>query len=69
MKKICLFLAAVMLVSLLTACGGTSAASSSEIAHVDGTLEELMEKVYEGIGEDEMPMVANTELTADNSVS
>ena len=68
MKKICLFLAAVMLVSLLTACGGTSAASSSEIAHVDGTLEELMEKVYEGIGEDEMPMVANTELTADNSV-
>ena len=68
MKKFCLFLAAVMLVSLLAACGGTSAASSSEIAHVDGTLEELMEKVYEGIGEDEMPMVANTELTADNSV-
>ena len=68
MKKFCLFLAAVMLVSLLTACGEPSAASSSEIAHVDGTLEELMEKVYEGIGEDEMPMVANTELTADNSV-
>lgn len=74
MKKLCLILAAAMLAATLAACGASSSApassavSSSAAAHVDGTLEELMEKVYEGIGENEMPMVANTELTADNSV-
>lgn len=69
MKKLCLLLAAAMLAATFAACGASSSSvSSSEAAHVDGTLEELMEKVYEGIGEDEMPMVGNTELTADNSV-
>lgn len=74
MKKLCLLLAAAMLAVTFAACGASSstpassAVSSSEAAHVDGTLEELMEKVYEGIAEDEMPMVGNTELTADNSV-
>ena len=74
MKKLCLLLAAAMLAATFAACGASSSApassavSSSGVAHVDGTLEELMEKVYEGIAEDEMPMVGNTELTADNSV-
>ena len=69
MKKLCLLLAAAMLAATFAACGASSSSvSSSEAAHVDGTLEELMEKVYEGIAEDEMPMVGNTELTADNSV-
>ena len=74
MKKLCVLLAAVMLAASFAACGGassspaSSAVSSSQSAHVDGTLEDLMTKVYEGISEDEMPMVANTELNADNSV-
>ena len=68
MKKFCLLLAIIVFVVSFAACGTASATSSSQAVHVDGTLEELMEKVYEGIAEDEMPAVANTELTADNSV-
>ena len=46
----------------------TSSETSSEAAGSaldDLSLEEIMEKIYEGIPEDELPMVANTEITAE----
>ena len=74
MKKLSLLLAAALLAAMLAACGSAGASSaapssvSSAPANVEGTLEDLMTKVYEGIPEDELPMLANMELTADNSV-
>ena len=34
--------------------------------HVEGTLTDLMTKLYANIPEDELPMLANTEVTAEN---
>ena len=50
MKKIALMLAAVLVVLLFAACG-TPASSSAPAAdaNLEGTLEEIMEKLYEGI--------------------
>lgn len=85
MKKFSLFLALVMGLSLLAGCAGKpassgSASSSSSSAGApagpEGTLEEIMDKLFEGIPEDEMPMLMPAainggskymELTADNS--
>ena len=58
-KKISLILTAVVCVFLMTACGGEK--------NVEGTLEELMAKVYAEIPEDKRPMMlANTEVTDEN---
>ncbi len=34
--------------------------------NVEGSLESIMEKMYEGISEDDLPMLSNTEVTAEN---
>lgn len=69
MKKLSLILAAALMLAMFAACGASSSAapSSSAAVHVAGTLDELMTKVYEGIPENQMPALMNTELTADNS--
>lgn len=68
MKKIALMLAAVLVVLLFAACGKpASSADSAANANLEGTLEEIMEKLYEGIPEDQLPMLANNPITADNA--
>lgn len=70
MKKLSLILAAALMLAMFAACGASSSAapsSSAAAVHVEGTLDELMTKVYEGIPENQMPALMNTELTADNS--
>ncbi len=68
MKKIALMLAAVMAVVLFAACGKpASNANSAASANLEGTLEEIMEKLYEGIPEDQLPMLANTPLTEETA--
>lgn len=57
MKKICLFMFACTTLIGLTGCGSNN---------VEGSLEELMTKMYSDIKEDERPMVANTEVTSEN---
>lgn len=58
MKKICLFVLAVFSAILLTGCG---------TKNVEGTLEEIMTKVYSNLPEDETPMaLSNTVITDEN---
>lgn len=63
MKKISLILCVVLGFALLTGCGKT--ANSEKM--LDGSLEEIMNKVYEGIPEDSLPMVGNQPITAEMS--
>ena len=59
MKKILLLLVAIMLSLTLTGCGNKN---------VEGTLEEIMTKVYSTLGEDETPMMlTNIEITEENA--
>ena len=59
MKKIfSIFLLASVLLVVLTGCGAPKT--------LDMSLEDVITKVYEGFGEDELPNVANTEITKDN---
>ena len=74
MKKISLLLASALLIMMLAACGSAGASSSptpssvsSAPANVEGALADLMAKVYEGIPEDELPALIDTELNAENS--
>ncbi len=61
MKKIVSILSVFTIALLfITGCG-------QKIVHVEGTLEDLMTKVYEGISEDQLPMMLqNIELTEEN---
>lgn len=59
MKKSLLVFAALIMTICLTACGSNN--------EVSGTLEEIMEKVYTDIPEEERPMMlTNIELTDEN---
>ena len=69
MKKLSLVLVCTLLLALFAGCGASSSSSAAAGGNIPGTLEEIMEKLYEGIDENNMPMVANTELTADNAES
>lgn len=60
MKKIKLF--SLVLVSVFTLFGLTGCGSEN----VDGTLEDLMTKMYQDIPEDERPMLANTVIDEEN---
>ena len=68
MKKLSLVLVCTLLLALFAGCGASSSSAAAG-GNIPGTLEEIMEKLYEGIDENNMPMVANTELTADNAES
>ena len=58
MKKILFMLVAVVLAVSLTGCGEKN---------VEGTLEEIMDKVYASVPEDQRPMMLmNTEVTEEN---
>lgn len=58
MKKFFSLMCLMALCLLFTGCGNKN---------IEGTLPEIMDKLYEGISEDEMPMaLQNVELNADN---
>ena len=58
MKKISLFVIILGVIVLLTGCGSKN---------VEGSLEDLMAKMYEGFSQDEIPMMLmNTEVNEEN---
>ena len=60
MKKIIIGLCIVLSVFMMTGCG-------QKEKNIEGSLEEIMTKVYEGISEDELPMMlSNIEITDEN---
>jgi len=61
MKKILYILLAVVLCMSCTAC-----ASSGNAREVEGTLSEIMVKLYEGIPQDQMPMLMEMEINDEN---
>ena len=55
-KKLLILITSIVLI--LTGCG---------VKHVDGELEDIMDRLYNGISEEELPMMLqNTELTEEN---
>ena len=63
MKKIALILALIMSLSLFAACGAS--ASNSNSAGLPEDLNEIMDKLYDGIGQDERPMMADADMLND----
>lgn len=68
MKKIALVLALMMSLSLFAGCGASSSSSapsssssSAAATSLPEDLNEVMDKVYEGIAQDEMPMMPDAE--------
>ena len=62
MKQLLKMISAICLAATLVACGGTTEAISSM------SLQDVMNALYEGIAEDEMPMFGeDTAITADNA--
>ena len=60
MKKVKIIGIILLTLFMVTACGEKS-------KNIDGTLEEIMTKVYEGISEDDLPMMlTNIEITKEN---
>ena len=60
MKKIILGLCIVLSVFIMTGCG-------QKEKNIEGTLEEIMTKVYAGISDEELPMMlSNVEVTDEN---
>lgn len=73
MKKIALILALIMSLSLFAACGASASSSNSSsaasgsqtAAGLPEDLNEIMDKLYDGIGEDERPMMADAAMLND----
>lgn len=66
MKKVVYFFCALTICLALVGCGKKEEEKTTE-KNIEGTLPEIMEKLYNGIPEDEMPMmVRNTELNDEN---
>lgn len=65
MKKVVYFFCALAICLALVGCGKKEENETEK--NIEGTLPEIMEKLYNGIPEDEMPMmVRNTELNDEN---
>lgn len=62
MKKIALIMSFVLAMGIFTACGAKNVPTDN----VEGTLSEIMAKLYEGVTA-ELPAVMDTEITAENS--
>lgn len=63
MKKLLTILLTVLLSLGLVACGNSNTSTSS---NVEGTLPEIMEKLYAGIGADNLPMLMQMEVNEEN---
>lgn len=62
MKKIALIMSMILAMGVFTACGAKKASTDN----VEGTLSEIMAKLYEGVTA-ELPAVMDTEINAENS--
>lgn len=59
-KRLLTFVLCLTAIFMITGCG-------NKLSNVEGKLEDLMTKVYDGIGEEELPMaLQNQELTEEN---
>ena len=66
-KKTLVIIAAVILVVVLAICGIKALGKgNSNDNNIEGTLEDIMEKLYSGIPEDELPHLGNIEVSQDN---
>lgn len=64
MKKLMYVFCAIALCLTLVGCGNKK---QEENKNIEGTLPEIMERLYEGISEKELPMmIENTELNSEN---
>ena len=63
-KKIAIIAVAVVVV--IAAVVAAVLLMPKKVANVEGTLEEIMTKVYAGFGEDELPMLENRPVDATN---
>lgn len=64
MKKLMYVFCAIALCLTLVGCGNKK---QEENKNIEGTLPEIMERLYEGISEEELPMmIENTELNSEN---
>mgnify|MGYP002580360864 CR=1 FL=1 len=68
MKRIIAFCAAALLALSLAGCAGGAGDAAYQDGRLDGSLEELIDRLYEGIPEDERPMAFTSEVTEENSV-
>ena len=65
MKKVKIFLVLLLVVSVFTLTGCGKESSSSK--NIDGSLDDIMTKLYDGLSEDDMPMMMeNLKLTDEN---
>ena len=66
MKRVLAFaLSALLALSLFAGCGQSGSSSSAGAAMLEGSLEEILAKVYDGVSD--MPMTMEQELTEENS--
>lgn len=63
MKKWMLLLCMTVIGLMLVACGSNQKSDKN----LEGTLEEIMNKVYEGVPQDQLPAVSNAPITAEMS--
>ena len=65
MKKILCLVSLLLITLAMTGCG----TNLEENKNIDGSLPDIMEKLYEGISEEEMPMMlSNLELNEENFI-
>ena len=63
LKKVLIGIIIVLAIAIVV----VFAISQNKVKNIEGTLEEIMAKVYEGIGQEELPMMLmNTEVTKEN---
>lgn len=63
MKKIKLFIVSLLAILFVSGCGAA-------VTNIEGNLEDLMAKVYEGISETDLPaMITNIPLDSENQVA
>lgn len=66
MKNVFKTLGILCLALLIVCVTGCEKENLTQSVQVEGSLEEIMEKLYKGLGEDTLPMLENQKLTSEN---
>ena len=66
MKNVFKKLGILCLALLIVCVTGCEKENLTQSVQVEGSLEEIMEKLYKGLGEDTLPMLENQKLTSEN---
>lgn len=66
MKRILTTILALSLILALVGCTKQNNPSGTDMTHIDGTLEDLMAKIYENSGLTELPKLGNTAIDSEN---